>query len=227
MSTLVFWIDVDNTLLANDDVKQDLDEHLKVLLGPRLAARYWELYEEVRKEKDVIDIPLALTRLRDEIPLTEMDEETYRHARSLFDNYPFYKALYPHALETLRYLGTLGLTVVVSDGDLCFQAEKIVNSNLADTVEGRVLLFVHKQEHLDEVMQRYPADHYAIIDDKPQILFDAKQIVGNHLTTVFVKQGKYASVPLPENFTPDIIVSHIGDLRNYTAKQFLHTTNKY
>lgn len=226
MPTLVFWIDVDNTLLANDDVKQDLDEHLNVLLGPTLAERYWELYEEVRKEKDVIDIPLALTRLRDETPLSEMNEEMYRHIHSVFDNYPFYKALYPYALETLHYLRTLGLTVVVSDGDLSFQAEKIVNSHLADAVEGRVLLFVHKQEHLDDVMKRYPADHYAIIDDKSQILFDAKKVLGNRLTTIFVKQGKYASSPLPENFTPDITVAHIGDLRKYTAEQFFHTTNK-
>src|SRR5581483_9893563 len=143
MPTLVFFLDVDNTLLANDDVKEDLNQHLQALLGPQLAARYWEFYEQVRKEKDVIDIPLALRRFREAVPLSQMDELTYQHVHSLFDNYPFYKALYPDALETLRYLRTLGLTVIVSDGDLCYQAEKIVNSNLADAVEGRVLLFVH------------------------------------------------------------------------------------
>jgi FMN phosphatase YigB (HAD superfamily) len=222
MPTLVFFLDVDNTLLANDDVKADLDQHLQAALGPQLAARYWELYEQVRHEKDVIDIPLALKRFREETPLSQMDEYTYQHIHSLFDNYPFYKALYPFALETLRYLRTLGLTVIVSDGDLCFQAEKIVNSNLAEAVEGRVLLYVHKQDHLAEITQLYPADRYVLIDDKPQILADAKKILREKLTTVFVKQGKYAAAQPPDGFQADITVPAIGDLRNYKAGDFFN-----
>jgi hypothetical protein len=119
-------------------------------------------------------------------------------------------------------LSTLGLTVIVSDGDLYFQAEKIFNSDIAETVEGRVLLYSHKQEHLQEVMEHYPADHYAMIDDKPEILTDSKLILGNKLTTVFVNQGKYAASAKPENFQPDIRVQHIGDLRRYSSEQFLH-----
>jgi hypothetical protein len=223
MTALVFWIDVDNTLLDNDSVKANLDRKMEVEIGPKLTARYWEIYEQVRKERDVVDIPLALRRLREETPLSEMDEYTYRHLYSLVENYPFYQARYPYTLETLRYLSTFGLTVIVSDGDMVYQAEKIVNSDLAEAVEGRVLLYIHKQEHLDEIMQRYPGDHYAIIDDKPQILYDTKKALGDRLTTVFVKQGKYAAEPLPEHFMPDIAVFHIGDLRNYTAEQFLTT----
>ena len=60
-----------------------------------------------------------------------------------------------------------------------------------------------------------------MIDDKPQILADSKLILGNSLTTVFVQQGKYAAEQKPDNFTPDISVQHIGDLRNYKADQFL------
>jgi hypothetical protein len=117
----------------------------------------------------------------------------------------------------------LGLTVIVSDGDLSYQAEKIVNSNLADAVEGRVLLYVHKQDHLAEITQKYPADHYVLIDDKPQILADTKKILGDKLTTVFVKQGKYASAQPPKGFQPDITVAHIGDLRQCSAEDFLHS----
>lgn len=225
MPTLVFLLDVDNTLIDNDKVKSDLDAHLKVELGPALTARFWELYEQAREETGVVDIPLALDRLRQQTPLSEMDEQTYEHVHSIFDNYPFFDALYPNTLETLQYLRTLGLTVIVSDGDMCFQAEKIFNSSLAEAVEGRVLIYVHKQEHLDEILQHYPADHYAMVDDKPQILADSKAILGNRLTTVFVQQGKYA-LKKPSNFTPDISVSQIGDLRNYTKEQFLLTQEK-
>jgi len=221
MPTLAFLIDVDNTLIANDDVKNDLDAHIQVELGPVLTARFWHLYEQVREEGGVVNIPLALQRLREQIPLTELDEQTFLHVQSIFENYPFFQALYPHVLETLLYLRTLGLTVIVSDGDMYFQAEKIFHSNLADAVDGRVLLYIHKQQHLDEVMKKYPADHYAMIDDKPQILADSKAILGNRLTTVFVQQGKYAIDQKPANFIPDISVLHIADLRTYDATQFL------
>ena len=222
MPTLTFWLDVDNTLIANDDVKEDFDAHLQVELGAKLTERFWDLYEEARNESDVVDIPLALSRLREQTPLSEMDEQTYLHVHSIFDNYPYSKALYPHVLETLQYLSTLGQTVIVSDGDPVFQPDKIVRSDIADAVEGRVLIYIHKQQHLDEIMRLYPADHYVMIDDKPDILADSKPIIGDRLTTVFVKQGKYAAKEPETNFTPDITVLHIADLRNYTAEQFLH-----
>lgn len=221
MPTLAFWLDVDNTLLANDDIKADLDRHLLVELGPELTQRFWDLYEQVRREKGVVDIPLALARFRGQTSQSELDDLTYGHVRSLFENYPFYQALYPNTLETLQYLRTLGRTVIVSDGDLHFQADKIINSSLAFAVEGRVLIYTHKQEHLDEVMHKYPADHYVMVDDKPTILADSKRILQNRLTTVFVLQGKYAHEEISEHFAPDIVVAHIGDLRQYTREQFL------
>ena len=223
MSTLVFLIDVDNTLIDNDNVKSDLDEHIRVEMGDALTARFWELYEQARHESGVVNIPLALKKLREQIPLSELDEQTYLHIHSLFDNYPFFNALYPHTLETLHYLRALGLTVIVSDGDLYFQAEKIFRSDLAETVEGRVLIYTHKQEHLHEIMKQYPADHYAMIDDKPQILADSKLIMEKDLTTVFVQQGKYAMDQKPANFSPDISVLHIGDLRTFSIEQFLRS----
>lgn len=221
MPTLVFLIDVDNTLIDFDYVKDDLDEHIKVEMGETLTTRFWELYEQAREESGVVNIPLALKWLREQTPLAELDEQTYLHVHSLFDNYPFFNALYPHTLETLHYLRTLGLTVIVSDGNSYFQAEKIFNSALAETVDGRVLIYTHKQEHFNEIMLQYPADHYVMIDDKPQILAESKLILGNKLTTVFVQQGKYAASLNPEKFQPDISVQHIADLRSYSAEQFL------
>lgn len=221
MPTLVFLIDVDNTLLDNDRVKKDYDEHLQVELGPKLTQRFWNLYEQIRYEKSVVDIPATLKRLREETPTTELDEQTYEHVSSIFDNYPFYNALYPQTLETLQYLGRLGTTVIVSDGDLIFQAEKITSSHIADEVQGRVLLYTHKQEHIDEITKEYPADHYSMIDDKPDILLDMKRALAGKLTTVFVRQGKYANATLPEDFQPDITVDHIADLQHYNASQFL------
>ena len=221
MPRLVFLLDVDNTLLDFDSVKKDLDAHMRSELGQTLTERFWDLYERIRKEEGVVNIPRSLRELRQQTPLSEMDEQTFAHIQSIFDNYPFFQALYPQALETLVYLGTLGLTVIVSDGDPIYQAEKVYHSNLADAVEGRVLLYIHKQEHLDEIIARYPADHYIMIDDKPDILYESKKILGDRLTTVFVLQGKYAAGEKPSNFVPDITVQRIADLQNYTAEQFM------
>jgi FMN phosphatase YigB (HAD superfamily) len=223
METLVFLIDVDNTLLANDEVKEHWNEFLEAELGPQLTARFWELYEEARKQEEVVDIPLTLKWLRETTPLSELDEQTYRRVVSLFENYPYYKALYPGTLETLHYLGTLGLTVIVSDGDKFFQAEKIIRSRLAEAVGGRVLIYRHKQQELDKVLKLYPADHYAMIDDKPEILADSKELMDGRLTTVFVEQGKYAQMQKPPNFHPDITVEHIADLMRCTRENFLQT----
>jgi hypothetical protein len=175
----------------------------------------------VRKEKGIVDIPLSLARLREQASPAEMDELTYRHVHSVFDNFPFQQALYPRAIETLEYLRTIGTPVIVSDGDLDFQAEKIFNSSIADAVEGKVLLYVHKQEHLPEIMRLYPADHYVIIDDKPSILADVKQALGEKVTTVFVEQGKYAHTHLPEGFAPDISIEQVADLQRYGQENFL------
>lgn len=222
MPALVFWLDVDNTLIDNDDAKREMDERIRVQMGDALADRYWDLYEKARTQEDVVDIPLALKWLREQTSLSEMDEETYQHVCSIFNNFPFAKKLYPGAFETLHYLDTLGRTVIVSDGDPYFQAGKIYNSGLAETVEGRVLIYIHKQQHLDEIQRLYPADHYVMIDDKAQILADSQAAMGERLTTVFVIQGKYATQP-PAKFTPGITVSRFGDLRAFTAEQFLRS----
>lgn len=221
MQPLIFLLDVDDTLLDNDAIKKDWDEQLQIELGPKLTTRFWEIYELVRKERGVIDIPLALSRLREQTSSAELHEQLYQHAHSIFFDYPFYKRLYPYTIETLEHLRTMGLTVIASDGDLVFQREKIIKSHLVEAVEGRVLLFTHKQEHLDEIMQAYPADHYVMVDDHPHILCDSKRIMGDRLTTVFVKQGHYAAAGLPEGFVPDLTLPHIGDLRNYQREQLL------
>jgi FMN phosphatase YigB (HAD superfamily) len=221
MVQLAFLLDVDNTLLANDEVKENLDHQLRTALSNELTRRFWEIYEQVRHERGVVDIPLSLARLRAEVPEDQLDEQTYQRVHAIFDAFPFFQYLYPHVIETLHYLRTLGLTIIVSDGDQYFQVEKIVNSHLAAAVEGRVLIYIHKQQHVEEILQRYPADHYVIVDDKAQILADCEALLGNRLTTVFVRQGKYAQEPLPANFAPTISADHIGDLRDFTAVDFL------
>ena len=219
MYKLVFMIDLDNTLLDNDGVKEDMKERLLAILGERLAGRFWELYEVVRKELDIIDFYETFVRLRDENPA---DAAVVDEGLDALMQWDFCPRLYPRALDTVMHLRSMGLPVVVSDGDPVFQPSKIHQCGVTEAVEGRVLIFVHKEKYLPAVEARFRAEHYVLIDDKPGILMRSKAALGGRLTTVHVLQGKYARDPKHAvDYTPDIIVENISDLMNYTADQFL------
>jgi hypothetical protein len=82
--------------------------------------------------------------------------------------------------------------VILSDGDVVFQPRKIQRSGMWRAVEGRVLIYVHKELMLDEVKRTFPARHYVMVDDKPRILGALKAAWGDDVTTIFPRQGHYA-----------------------------------
>jgi hypothetical protein len=75
---------------------------------------------------------------------------------------------------------------------------------------------------LDHVQQRYPADHYVMVDDKPNLLAAMKSTLGSRLTTVFVRQGHYARAaePKPADPAPDMAIERIGDLIGRNLSDF-------
>jgi FMN phosphatase YigB (HAD superfamily) len=112
------------------------------------------------------------------------------HLRSVSGRYPFAERLYPHALEVIARLQERGPMVILSDGDVVFQPYKIERSGLWAAVDGRVLIYIHKERMLDDVERRIPARRYVMVDDKVRILGAMKAIWQQRLTTVFVKQVK-------------------------------------
>jgi hypothetical protein len=136
---------------------------------------------------------------------------------SFLVDYPFVDRLYPCALEALQQVRPWGLTVILSDGDVVFQPRKVQRSGLWEAVEGRVLIYIHKEQVLDDVEQRYPAGHYVMIDDKLRILTAMKRIWGDRLTTVWPRQGHYALDPQALALYPpaDLTLERIGDLVYY------------
>ena len=219
MYDLVFMIDLDNTILDNDGVKEDMKRELHSILGERLSARFWELYEVVRKELDIIDFYETFMRLRAE---NEADAATVESGMDALMQWDFCPRLFPRAIETVNYLKSLGLPVVVSDGDPVFQPSKIHQCGVTQAVDGRVLIFVHKEKYLPAVEARFKANHYVLIDDKPGILMRSKAALGDRLTTVHVLQGKYARDPKHAvDYKPDIVVENFSDLLAYTPDQFL------
>lgn len=210
MRDLVFLIDLDNTILDNDGVKKDMEARLAEKLGPEMSARFWELYEIVRKDLDVVDFIETFRRLGEEFPERA---ETVEAACDMLMEWDFRPRLYPRAIETVLHLKSIGLPVVVSDGDPVFQPSKIHQCGVTQAVDGRVLIFVHKEKHLPAVRTMFKARHYVLIDDKPGILMRSKAQLGDRLTTVHVLQGKYALDPKHAvEYTPDIVVKNFSDL---------------
>ena len=96
-------------------------------------------------------------------------------------------------------------------------------SGLFEAVDGNVLIYVHKEQDLDDVEARFPADHYVMVDDKLRILAALKEIWGSRVTTVFVRQGHYALDPINLATYPsaDVTIERIGDLLEHDLGSFL------
>lgn len=214
---VVFLLDVDNTLLDNDRFSADLDAHLTQALGAQGRIRYRELYESLRVERGYADYLAPLQELRGDF---ETDPDLFQLSSFMLD-YPFADRKYPDALETLSHLSTIGLPVILSDGDVIFQPRKIQRSGLWDAVQGRVLVYLHKQDSLDAMQAAYTARHYVAIDDKPHLLAAIKTKLGARATTIFVRQGHYAAAGGVDAVQPqpDLTFEHIGDLRTLDVER--------
>lgn len=207
---LVLLFDVDNTLLDNDAVQNDLSVHLQREFGGEHRDRYWSIFEALRAQLGYADYLGALQRYR----LENLDEPQLLLMSSFLIDYPFASRLYPQALEVLAHCRRFGPTVILSDGDVVFQPRKVRRSGLWDAVEGRVLIYLHKERMLDSVRRRYPASRYVMVDDKLRILTSMKSAWGASLTTIFPRQGHYASDPRESAAYPaaDLTVERIGHL---------------
>lgn len=219
MAEFAFLFDVDNTLLDNDRAKSEMQTGVERCVGRETAARFWSLYEEVRAERDFVDYLETLARFRAERPR----EGGFPELAALILGYPYESVVYPGALDALAHCRQIGETAILSDGDPVYQAAKIGRAGLARIVGANVFIYVHKQQHLDEITKRLAADRLVLIDDKPGVLAACKLVLGERLVTVFVRQGKYAHVagdapaPLPDislDSIAEVIRLGAADLRN-------------
>jgi FMN phosphatase YigB (HAD superfamily) len=218
---IVFLVDVDNTLLDNDGVQQDLKDHLERAYGRDARDRYWKILEDQFAELGYRDYLGALQRFRAEHPL---EVELLSMSDYLID-YPFADRLFPSALEVLKRLKGLGQIVILSDGDVVFQPRKVERAGISAAVNGQVLIYIHKEQALDDIERRFPAKHYVLIDDKPRILMAVKRLWGDGVTAVFVRQGSYARDAQTTGTLPpaDVAIDRIGDLLSFDLARLRST----
>ncbi len=215
---IVFLLDVDNTLLDNDSFATHLTARLDQDVGPMERERYWSIYNKLRDSLGYADYLGALQQFR-------VDHEYQRALMPLSSfllEYPFADLVFPGALDAVAHLSTLGTPVILSDGDIVFQPRKIQHAGLWQAVDGRVLVYVHKERMTETIQREFPAAHYVMVDDKPKLLSAMKRIFGARLTTIFVQQGHYAhdASALDLDPAPDKTIAHIAELRQLTLADF-------
>jgi FMN phosphatase YigB (HAD superfamily) len=215
---VVFFLDVDNTLFDNDRFIADLSARLDHDFGESERRRYWSIYDTLRELLGYADYLGALQKFR----TGSVNVPALLQMSAFLLDYPFGERLYPRAIAAIAHLRTMGSTVILSDGDIVFQPRKIKCAGLWDAVEARVLVYPHKERMLDEVQRRFPARHYVMIDDKPQLLAAMKSVLVDRLTTVFVRQGHYAaeSARISIGPAPDATIDRIGDLCDFLLAGF-------
>src|SRR5689334_2430190 len=214
---IVFLIDVDNTLVNNDHIQDDLKRHLEREFGAASRDRYWAILEQLFRELGYRDYLGALQRYRGEHP-----HDIHLLAMSSFlVDYPFANRLYPGSLDVLERFRSWGPTVILSDGDVVFQPRKVERSGVFEAVEGNVLIYIHKEQALDDVERRYPGERYVLVDDKLRILDAVKRIWGDRVTTIFPRQGTHDSKAIAGYRPADVTVERIGDLLDYDLAALL------
>lgn len=213
-----FLLDVDNTLLDNDRVIADLRDHLRREIGARAAQSYWNVFEQLRAELGYADYLGALQVYRREHP-RDLHVLTVSH---FLIEYPFANRLFPESLDVIQRLQRWGTVALLSDGDVVFQPRKIERSGLGAAVRRNVMIYVHKEKELSDVLRRYPSSHYVLVDDKLRILTAVKRIWRSQVTTVFVRQGHYAwdEQELAKYPAADVTIDRIGDLLNFRRADF-------
>ena len=215
---IVFLLDVDNTLLDNDRFGADLGDRLQQAFGATERTHYWQIFTDRREQLGLANYLGALQLFR-----TGLDDDPQLLGMSQYLlEYPFASLVYPGALAAVAHLLSWSAPVALSDGDVLLQPRKIQHAGIWDAVAGRVLIYLHKERVLDHVQKRYPAAHYVMVDDKPNLLAAMKSVLGAKLTTVFVRQGHYALAAqsnggLP---APDRVIERIGDLQDLGISDF-------
>lgn len=219
MSKVVFLFDVDNTLLDNDRVTADLRRYLTREVGPARADEYFDIFEQLRTKLSYADYLGALQEYRRRHPR----DPHVLAVSSYLVSYPFANRLYPGSIDALEHAARFGQTVILSDGDVVFQPRKVQRSGIWDAVEGRVLIYLHKEEMLEAVARRYPSRRYLMVDDKLRILAAMKKIWNGRLTTVYPRQGHYAADAneIARHPPADVTIEHIGELADFDLTRCL------
>src|SRR5271154_1040915 len=147
--SIVFLVDVDETLMETDRFYQDVFDHFEQVLGTANRDRYRAIEAELFATLGYRDFLGALQRYRDEFPY----EHRLNRLSSYLLDYPFADRMFPGSLDVLKKLRAWGRTVILTDGDIVFQPRKVERSGISDAAHGHVLIYVHKERAMEDIQR--------------------------------------------------------------------------
>lgn len=209
---ITFAVDVDNTLLDNDALIAHIASNLRERLPHDVAQRFWMLYEVSRAETGVATPGEAVWRIR-----RELGEDVGERVAAIVDAADPERFLYPGALAAMANLRSLGTVVVLSDGDASYQPRKVERSGIAAAADD-VMVVRRKQDHVEDLVRRHPADRHVFVDDKASVLADIRRRLPAAFL-IHVRQGKYAAAPAEER--PDLVVPRVDELERLRSEDLL------
>ena len=148
--SIVFLVDVDNTLLDNDRIQDDIKQRLEREFGADCRDRYWTLQEKLFAELGYRDYLGALNRHRVEHP----QEDPLMSMGSYLIDYPFADRLFPGALGVLERFRAWGRPGSLTDGE--YYRFQILGMDVYDT-EGAHLGSIAEVLDVDREVRRYLA----------------------------------------------------------------------
>lgn len=201
----VFFIDVDNTLLNNDHVKEDIRKALADVLGEKEASEFWRYHDEFRSRRKLVDFPNIIK----EYCAQRHPETCALKVIAIFENIDFTHALFPKVPEVMKHLKEQGV-VIFSEGDAVYQRAKIKKSGLAAMAD-EVMLFEHKREHLPMLCKKYQGSQMIFIDDKADFLASVKRQCPAAYV-IEVCQGHYCNADHATHEKLDMTMSSLAEI---------------
>lgn len=147
------------------------------------------------------------------IILFDIDNTLFDTLRFKSTNFEIF-SIYEDVHETLTALAEIADLGIFSEGDLAFQKQKLLQTNIENYFLKEHVHIVPQKIHAIEALVKKYKDHNQIflIDDKLPIL----PIVKKHfpaLVTIWIKRGEYAPKQPPiEGFTPDAEIDSLKEV---------------
>ncbi len=212
---IAFFIDVDNTLINNDQIKEEIKKSLMQVLGEKEANHFWQHHDEFRSYEKFVDFPKVIRQYCSE----KHEDRCELVFNKIFDSIGFAKAMYPNVKEVISHLQSIGQVNLFTEGDSIYQRMKIEKSGLSELVDA-IFLFEHKMDHVKEVVNQFEDFKKIFIDDRAMNLVKIKAMYPE-VYIIEVAQGHYSTIDHVEHAETDEKVDSIMELLQMEKNQIL------
>lgn len=188
-----------------------------VTVGPSTAVmknvqsdtKYYAKFQEIVTKKIILRQAQDLSK-----PLVLFDIDYTLFDTAFFKESKLLKhKVYKEVTEVLDSLNKIAILGVFSEGDIEFQKKKLKETNIEKYfAKDHTHIVLKKIDELKKVLEKYRDRQIFFVDDKLNILYDAKKL-SPRVFTIWVKRGFYAQnqKPIP-GFKPGAEVLNLREI---------------